>query len=143
MIQLGWFLPFNFIINPVEAISESNGPIQDRSCWGRSRMMGGAESAKRPSLKSVTYILQWWNFAVIPYLKKIQKMYKSRNTPLHFCWHQHFFTRNQQVLLYREILLQIAILMQNLKFFFFFLRFLNKYGCNFDDVSKTGYSRSS
>ena len=58
MIQLGRFLPFNFIINPVEAIAESNDPIQDRSCSGRSRMMGGGESAKRPSLKSVTYILQ-------------------------------------------------------------------------------------
>ena len=27
---------------------------------------------------------------VIPYLKKIQKM--SRDTPLEFCWHQHFFS---------------------------------------------------
>ena len=36
---------------------------------------------------------------VIPYLKKIQKIYKSRDTPLEFCWYQHFFTENQQILL--------------------------------------------
>ena len=45
---------------------------------------------KPPSLKSVTHILQWWNMAVIPYLKKIQKLYESRDTPLELCWHQHF-----------------------------------------------------
>ena len=40
---------------------------------------------KPPSLKSVTNILQWWKLAVIPYLEKIQKIYKSRDTPLEFC----------------------------------------------------------
>ena len=39
------------------------------------------------SLKSV---LQWWNLAVIPYLKKIQKLYETRDTPLEFWWHHHF-----------------------------------------------------
>ena len=34
---------------------------------------------------------------VIPYLKKIQKMYESRDTPLELCWHQLFFTENQQI----------------------------------------------
>ena len=28
---------------------------------------------------------------LIPYLKNIQKIYKSHDTPLEFCWHQHFF----------------------------------------------------
>ena len=28
------------------------------------------------------HILQWWNLAVVPYLKKIQKIYESRDTPL-------------------------------------------------------------
>ena len=32
---------------------------------------------------------------VIPYLKKIQKIYESRHTHPYFCWHQHFFTGNQ------------------------------------------------
>ena len=27
---------------------------------------------------------------VIPYLGKIQKLHKSRDTPLEFCWHQQF-----------------------------------------------------
>ena len=40
---------------------------------------------------------------VIPYPKKIQKIYESRDTPLVFCWHQHFFTGNHQILLYQEI----------------------------------------
>ena len=40
--------------------------------------------------KSITCILQWWNLAVIPYLKKIQKIYESRDSLLEFCWHQHF-----------------------------------------------------
>ena len=40
---------------------------------------------------------------VIPYLKKIQKIYESRETPPDSCWHQHFFTGNQQIVLYQEI----------------------------------------
>ena len=32
---------------------------------------------------------------VIPYLKKIQKMYKSRGTLLEFYWQQDFFNGNQ------------------------------------------------
>ena len=45
---------------------------------------------------------------VIHYLKKIQKIYESRETPSEFCLHQHFFTGNQQILLYQEIQIQIA-----------------------------------
>ena len=30
---------------------------------------------------------------VTPYPEKIQKIYKSRDTPLDLCWHQHFFHR--------------------------------------------------
>ena len=40
---------------------------------------------------------------VIPFLRKTQKLYKSRDTFLGFCWHQHFFTRNWQILLHQEI----------------------------------------
>ena len=40
---------------------------------------------------------------VIPYLKKIQKKYESRDTLPEFRWHQQFFTGNQQILLYQEI----------------------------------------
>ena len=95
---LNWFFITIFI-------KHSLNPIQDGLCRGCSRMGG---DKKAPSLKSVAHIchnicLQWWNLAVIPYLKKIQKMYESRDTPLEFCWHQHFFTGNQQILLYQEI----------------------------------------
>ena len=31
---------------------------------------------------------------IIPYLKKIQKIYNLHKTPLEFWWHQHFFTWN-------------------------------------------------
>ena len=37
---------------------------------------------------------------VIPYLKKIQKIYESRLEP---CCHPNFFTENQQILLCQEI----------------------------------------
>ena len=36
------------------------------------------------------------------YLKKIQEIYELRNTLPNFCWHQHFFTGNQQVLLFQK-----------------------------------------
>ena len=44
---------------------------------------------------------------VIPYLKKIQKISKSRAAPLEFCWHQHFLARNYQFLLFWEIHIKI------------------------------------
>ena len=40
---------------------------------------------------------------IIPSPKKIQKISESRDTAFEFCWHQYFFTRNQQILLYQEI----------------------------------------
>ena len=40
---------------------------------------------------------------VVSYPKKIQKIYKSCDTQLNFCWHQHFLIENQQILLYQEI----------------------------------------
>ena len=40
---------------------------------------------------------------VIPYLEKIRKTYESHETPSEFCYRHHFFTGNQQILLYQEI----------------------------------------
>ena len=40
---------------------------------------------------------------VTSYLKKIQKIHKSRETSLEFCWHQYFLNGDQQFLLYQEI----------------------------------------
>ena len=45
---------------------------------------------------------------VTPYLKKIQRIYESRDTPLEFCWHQQFFTGDQQILLHQEIQMWIV-----------------------------------
>ena len=39
-------------------------------------------SKRLPFLKSITHIPQWWNLVVMPYLKKIQKIHRSRNIPL-------------------------------------------------------------
>ena len=56
-----------------------------------------SKKAKSKISKNLSHILQWWNLAIIPYLKKIQKLYKSHDTPLDFYWHQH------QLLLYQEM----------------------------------------
>ena len=45
---------------------------------------------------------------VIPYLRKIQKIHKSRDMSLELCWDQHFFTRNCQILLHQEMQIQIG-----------------------------------
>ena len=80
-------------------------PIKDRLFQGCSWLWRGRGSAKRPypSLKSATHILQRWNLAQLYLAKEDQKIYESHDTLLEFCWHQHFFTRNQQILLYQEI----------------------------------------
>ena len=71
-------------------------PIQDGHFRGCSRMEGGK---KAPIPKTChTYPTMMKLGTVIPYLKKIQKIYESRDTLSDFCWHQHFFTGNQQIL---------------------------------------------
>ena len=100
------------------------------------------------SLKSVTHILQWWNLAQL-YLTSS----RSKNiwitwhtTPLEFCWHQHFFIGNQQILQYQEIQAQITcwyIISNSFNLFWVFKDYFNENGCNFDDASKNGYSMPS
>ena len=55
---------------------------------------GGKVAVKKgpPSLKYATHALKMKLGAVISCLKKIQNIYKSRDIPLAFCWHQHFLT---------------------------------------------------
>ena len=81
---------------------------------------------------------------VIPYLKKIQKIYESHDAPLDFCWHQFFFfTKDQKILLHQEIQIQIANWYLNsicFNLFWICKNFFNKHDCNFDDVSKNGFS---
>ena len=52
----------------------------------------GWRGAKRPPLPKTchTYPTMMKLGTVIPYLKKIQEIYKTRDTPGEFCWHQHF-----------------------------------------------------
>ena len=47
--------------------------------------------AKKVSLPKIcrTYSKMMKLDAVIPYLKKFQKLYELRDTPIEFCWHQH------------------------------------------------------
>ena len=40
-------------------------------------------------------------------LKKVQKIYESQDTPLDFYWRQRFFTRDQKILQYQEMQIQV------------------------------------
>ena len=77
--------------------------IQVGSFQGCSRI--GVRKCPPPPLPKIchTYPTMMKLSTVIPYLTKIQNIYKSRGTPITFCWHQYFFTKNQQLLLYQEI----------------------------------------
>ena len=68
-------------------------PIQDGH-FGAAHGRRGAKKAPFPKICH-TYPTMLKLGTVIPDLKKI--------TPSDFCWHQHFFTENQQILLYQEI----------------------------------------
>ena len=118
-------------------------PTQDGPFRGFSRI--GGESLPPPSF--CTHILQWWNFGTVTlYLKKIQKIYESRDAPLEFCRHQHFFTLNQQISLYQEIQIQPAfwyVISNSFNFFWVQKDVFNNHGYNFNNVSKNGYSRLS
>ena len=73
--------------------------------WNISGLLTDGEGLFGPPLPKIchTYPAMMKLGTVIPYLRKTQKIYKSRDTSLEFCWHQHFFTRNQQILLHQEI----------------------------------------
>ena len=54
-----------------------------RGFFGAAYGRGGTK--RPPSLKSVTHPTMMKLGTVISYLKKIQKIYRSRDTPLEFC----------------------------------------------------------
>ena len=58
-------------------------PNQDGLCSGFSQM-GGGKKAPLPKICH-TYPKMMKLGTVIPYLKKIQKIYESHDTPLEFC----------------------------------------------------------
>ena len=70
--------------------------------FGAAQGWGGAKRFPLPKICH-TYPTMMKLGTRIPTLKEIQKLYKSRDTPLEFCWNQHFFTGNQRILLYQEI----------------------------------------
>ena len=75
-------------------------PIED----GLSGAAHGWRAKKVPLFSKLcrTYPTMMKLATVIHYLKNIQKIYKSSDTPLDFHWHLHFFTGNQQLLLCQE-----------------------------------------
>ena len=71
--------------------------------FGAAHEWGGGAKRSLPIPKIYhTYSTMMKLGTVIPYPKKIPKIHESRDTPIWFCWHQHFFTGNHQVLLYQE-----------------------------------------
>ena len=78
-------------------------PIHDGSFWGCSWIGGRDKQAPLPTI-CYTYSSTMMKLGtLIPYLKKINEIYKLRDTPLKFCWHHHFFTGNRQMLQYQQI----------------------------------------
>ena len=73
--------------------------------FGGCSGMGWGGGAKRPRLPKIcdTYPTMMELGTVIPYLEKIRKTYESHETPSEFCYRHHFFTGNQQILLFQEI----------------------------------------
>ena len=74
-LQKSWMV---FAFNPIQ-----DGPF--RSCsgwWGGPQRYYCLKSATHPAMMKIG--------TLIPYLKKIQKIYKSCDTPLELCRYQHF-----------------------------------------------------
>ena len=113
----------------------------------RMGLFGAAHGAKRPPFPKLCHIHPTMMLlgTVISYPKKIQKTYKSCETPLEFRWYQHFFYRKSATFVVSRNTDIDCILIHNFNFFFFwvFIDYFNKQSCNFDDVSKIGYSRLS
>ena len=73
-----------------------------RGVGGGCSRIWGYQKGPLPKI-CLTYTTMMTLGTVIPYLKKIQKIYKSRDTLFEFCLHQHFLTENLQILLCQEI----------------------------------------
>ena len=116
--------------------------IDDGPFFRGCSRIGGTKKAPLPKI-CLTYPTMMTLSTVMHYPKKIQKIYKSCDTPLEFCW-QYFFTENQQIVLYQEIQILIAfehVISNSFNLFWVFNGFFNN--CwDFDNVSKIGYCRS-
>ena len=78
--------PFN-AFSFTESSSLTINPIQDGHFRGCAQIVGGGGEAKRPPPLKIchTYPIMMKLGAVIRYLKKIQKIYESHDTPSDFC----------------------------------------------------------
>ena len=91
-----------------------------------------------PSLKSVTYILQWWNLAQLYLTERRSKKYINHMAhPLSSADISIFHRKSAIFIISRNTNVD-CILMYN-----FFKGCFDKHGCNFHDISKIGYSRPS
>ena len=99
------------------------------------------EGEKAPSINSVTHPTMMKLGTVIPHLaKNIQKRYKSCDTHLDIS----IFSLEISNLCYiKKHRCRLHLNNIILTFFSLVLKIVSKYGCNFDDVSKIGYSRPS
>ena len=116
------------------------------SGWGFSGAAHGS-ACKRVHLHKIrhTYPTMMKLCTVIPYLTKIQNIYKSRDIPIKLCWHQYFSPKSAAFIISRNtdihcFSIQLLIL---LTFFWVYNGCFNKHGCSFDDVSKLGYFKRS
>ena len=92
------FFLFSAFAIQIQRLSSRQVLILFRGCsW-----MGGDKKSLLPKICH-TYPTMMKVGTIIPFLKKIQKIHKSCDTPLAFCLHQHFFTGNQQLLVYISI----------------------------------------
>ena len=70
--------------------------IQDGSFWGCSRI--GVEICPLPkTCRKYPIMMKLKHSYTLP------NIYISRDTLIKFCWHQYFFTKNYQLLLYQDM----------------------------------------
>ena len=96
----------------------------------------GAKSPPLPKISQTNPTMMKLG-TIIPYLKKIQNIYESRETSPRFCWHQYFSREISKFFLYQEINVYIAFwyrISNYFKFSWVFKDLFNKPGYNFDDV---------
>ena len=72
---------------------------------------------------------------VIPYQKKIQKIYKPRDKPISI-----LYRKSETFIMSRNIADTDTIINADIRICRIFKGYYNKYGYNFDDISKIGYS---
>ena len=63
--------------------------------FGAAHGWGGAKSPPPYNLSHIPCKDETWHSYTLP--KEDSKIYESCDSPLEFCWHQHFFIGNQQI----------------------------------------------